>query len=211
MDTKKSLEIVYHEISCYPSCTFPTLQPLLQPAMLHEFLQCITKPQVPWEKSQRPQCRTCFEAGTYLNRMQIEINIKAKPGWERSWDLFATKPRLPSDYQTGLSDDNAFFLLSRKTRLRGNIGSSALTRFDKWWSNTDDCVLFVFIQECWINTARTHSVIWSGATDGSEWLPDSFTGARDHCACWCVGIQLCNMTSNQLTLRALMHQLLLAG
>lgn len=84
-----------------------------------KFLQCIIEPQVPRETSQKPQCRTRLEASTYLNRMQIEINIKSEPGREHSCDLFATMPPLPSDYQTGLSDDNLFSLFCRETRLRG--------------------------------------------------------------------------------------------
>lgn len=49
--------------------------------------------------------------------MQIEIRMKSKPGWEHSWVLFVTMPPLPSDYRTGLSDENLFFLFCGKRRL----------------------------------------------------------------------------------------------
>lgn len=96
--------------------------------------------------------------------MQIEINTKSDPGWEHSCVLFATKPPLPGEYQTELSDDNLLFLFCRKTRLRANIVRSALTRFDKWWSNTDvNYCRGSFIGLWLFNTALYCSIIWSHA------------------------------------------------
>lgn len=111
--------------------------------------------------------------------MQIEINTKSDPGWEHSCVLFATKPPLPSDYQTELSDDNLLFLFCRKMRLRANIVRSALTRFDKWWSNTDVYYCGGSFIGLWLfNTALYCSIICSHADIHGikAWLPTAEAG-----------------------------------